>query len=116
MTPTSSPRLRSARQGEWKTFDLKISRNAGLLLALTDDISYDIMNIIYTPRLPWWERGIVMGKINLDIGQHLVDFHGEDPQEVAKKDRRTLEMYHFIQHDRMGFGWSINEKTRLHVH
>ena len=57
-----------------------------------------------------------MEKINLDIGQHLVDFHGEDPQEIAKKDRNTLELYHFMLHDRMRLRWSVNEKTHPHVY
>ncbi len=50
------------------------------------------------------------------LRNHLVEFHGQDSVEVEKKDDRTLDMFHFIQHDRMNLGWSVQVGTYPHAH
>lgn len=50
------------------------------------------------------------------LRDHLVEFHAQDSTEVAKKDYSALEMFHFMQHDRMNQGWSVAKGTRPHTH
>lgn len=50
------------------------------------------------------------------LRDHLVEFHAQDSAEVAKKNERSLDMFHFIQHDRMNLGWSVTTGTRAHTH
>ncbi len=47
---------------------------------------------------------------------HLVEFHAQNPADVAEKDERTLDMFHFIQHERMHLGWLVKNGTRPHAH
>ena len=50
------------------------------------------------------------------LRDHLVEFHAQDPAEVAEKDDRTLDMFHFLQHDRMNLGWTVEAGTHPNTH
>ena len=50
------------------------------------------------------------------LRDHLVEFHAQDSAEVTKKDDGTLDLFHFIQHDRMNLRWSVKTGTRPHAH
>ena len=50
------------------------------------------------------------------LRDHLAGFHAQNPVDVAEKDDRTLDMFHFIQHDRMNLGWTVKAGTRPHTH
>lgn len=50
------------------------------------------------------------------LHSHLVEFHAQDSAVVAKKSDKMLEMFHFMEHDRMDLGWSVKEGTRPHTH
>ncbi len=50
------------------------------------------------------------------LRDHLVEFHAQDPEEVAKHDERSLDLFHFMQHERMNWRWRVKEGTRPHTH
>lgn len=50
------------------------------------------------------------------LRNHLVEFHAQNHKDVAEKDDKSLDMFHFLQHDRMNLRWSVGGDTRPHTH
>lgn len=46
--------------------------------------------------------------------EHLIARHGEKRSSTEGKDLSTLDLYHFMLHDRIQVGWSVHPATRVH--
>jgi hypothetical protein len=46
------------------------------------------------------------------LRKHIETSHGQDPETIAKVSDETLEMWHFMDHDRLNHNWVAGAKKK----